>query len=93
MFPSFFNIEPGHIKEQQWETLGETSISSFFDSWWLLYTQSLMSEGKHSSYGDKGAFKKESRLSKWAAVKDTALKAHFSEHNIAENYPRSYPPN
>ena len=78
-----FNIESDHMEECQWEMLGETSISSFLDSRWLLYTQSVMSEGKNSSYGDKGdlgldAVKKESRLLKWAAIKDAVLKAYLT---------------
>ena len=44
-FMSFLNIELGHMEELQWEMLGETFISSFLDSWWLLYTQPVMSEG------------------------------------------------
>jgi len=46
MFTSFLNIELGHTEEQQLEMLGETSISSLLDSWWLLYTQPIISEGK-----------------------------------------------
>ena len=33
------------MEEMQWETIGKTSISSFFDSHWLLYTPPVMSEG------------------------------------------------
>ena len=53
---------------------------------------------KHSSYGDKDdlawmqSTKNQEILSKWVAVKDTVLKTHFTKQNIAENYPRSYPP-
>jgi len=75
--------------------LGETLISFFLDSRWLLYTQTVMSEGNtgHTEIrATLDAVKKESRLSKQAAVKDTVLRAHFSEQNIAENYPRSYTP-
>jgi len=37
----FFNTEPGHTEELQWEM----SISLFVDSQWLLYTQPVMSVG------------------------------------------------
>ena len=95
MFTSLFIVEPGHTKEQQWETLGETSISSVLGSRWLLYTQPIMSEGNTTHTEIRAtldAVKKGLRLSKWAAVKDTVLKAHFTKKNTAENYLRSHPP-
>ena len=71
---------------------GETS-TLFLDYQWLLYIQPVMSEVITAHAGIRvtlNAIKKESRLSKWAAVKDTVLKAHFTEQNVGENYPRSY---
>ena len=41
IFTFFFNTEPGHTEELQWEM----SISLFVDSQWLLYTQPVMSVG------------------------------------------------
>jgi len=64
------------MKEQQWETLRKTSISLFLDSR-LLYTQPIMSEEDTAHTEIRAtldAVKKESRMSKWAAVKDTVLK-------------------
>ena len=92
MFASFCNIELGHTEELQWET----SISSLIDSWWLLYTQPVMSEGNTAHMEIRATLQwmlsKRVKIIKWAAVKDTALKVHFTEQNFAENYPRSYPP-
>ena len=73
-----------------------TSISLFVDSWWLLYTQPVMSEGNTSHMEIKATLQwmlsKRVKIVKLAAVEDTALKVHFTEQNFAENYLRSYFP-
>ena len=82
----FKNIEPGHTEELQWGTL----ISSFLDSR-VAAVHSTRNVRAHTKIRVAlNAVKKESKLSKWAAVKDTVLKVQFLEQNFAENYHRSY---
>jgi len=57
-------------------------ISSFLDCQWLLYIQPVMSEENTAHAGVRvtlNAVKRDSRLSKLAAVKGTVLKAYFTE--------------
>ena len=62
---SFLIIVAGPMDELQWEMLEQTSISLCIDSWWLLFTQPVLSEGK-TAYTEVRAsldvVKKESRL-------------------------------
>jgi len=84
---SHFAYRTGHTEELQWKT----SISLFVDSWWLLYTQLVMSEGNTANTEIRPALDAV-KIVKWAADKDTMLKAHCTGQYFAQNYLRSYPP-
>jgi len=68
------------------ELLWETSISSFVDSRWLLYTQSVISVGNTADMEIRVTLDAVKR------VKVVIIMGCFTEQNSAENYPRSFSP-
>ena len=60
--------------------LGETPISSFLVSRWLLYTQPVMSEGNttHMDGDFRFCLERVKIVKKWGALKDTVLQVHLT---------------